>query len=123
MSVNWEEIEWYSRGRTTADTGPSATISKGGRVVLNEQALAMLPEVPEAFQVGVVTGSRGKVTLVLQAAAKADPGSLVLNAQGKKYSLNTKRFLTDKGLTSHFGTTKAITPEYDEEHNALIANL
>jgi hypothetical protein len=91
--------------------------------VLNEQAIALLPEVPEAFLVGVVTGSRGKVTLVLQAAAKSDSGSLVLNSQGRKYSLNTKKFLTDKGLTTHFGTTKATKPEYDEEHNALIANM
>ncbi len=123
MSVDWNQVEWYSRSRSTADSGPSVTISKGGRIVLNEQALALLPEVPEAFQVGVVTGSRGKATLVLQAASKSDSGSLVLNSQGRKYSLNTKKFLTDKGLTIHFGTAKANKLEYDKEHNALIANL
>ncbi len=123
MSIDWERVEWYSRSRATTDSGPSVSISKGGRVVLNDRAIAMLPQVPEAFQVGIIAGPRGKTILVLQAAAKADRGSLALNSQGKKYSLNTKRFLTEKGLTTHFGTTKAIKPEYDEEHNVLITNL
>lgn len=123
MSVDWDQIEWYSRSRGGTEAGPVVTISKAGRVVLNEQALRLFGETPEALQVGVFQGSRGKVTLVLQSALKSASGSLALSQQGKRFSLNTSKFLTDRGLTNHFGTDKAIKPEYDQEHNALVINL
>lgn len=123
MSVDWEKVQWYSRSRGSAETGPSVTISKPGRVVLNEEALNLFSERPEAFQVGIFQGNRGKVSLVLQAASKGDSGSLALSKQGTKFSLNTSKFLTDRGLTDHFNSNKASKPEFDEEHNALIINI
>ncbi len=122
MGVDWSSVEWYSRSRTSIESGPSIAVTKAGRVVLNEAAMTLLAQMPEAFQVGVIQGAKGKTTLILQVAKKGDGGSLALAAQGKKHSLNTARFLKEKGLEKVFGTTYNKV-EYDADHSSFIVIL
>jgi hypothetical protein len=120
--IDLSNVEWYSRSRGPAMLGPSVAISKAGRVVLNQEALDLIGQ-PDALQVGIIQGSRGKLTLVLQASAKGDAGSLTLSKQGKsKYSLGTSKFLRDRGLDKHFGNAEGA-PDLDEEANTLAVTF
>jgi hypothetical protein len=122
MSVDWTAVEWYERTRTSGEGGPTVTINKAGRTILNQAALSLFGQVPEALQVGVIQGQRGKTTLVLQAASKGDAGSLALSTQGTKVSINSGRFYKNKGFEKFFATSYS-KPEYDSEHNALVISL
>lgn len=120
--IDLSQVEWYSRSRGPAMIGPTVVVNKGGKTILNEEALALIGH-PEAVQVGVLQGTRSKVTLVLQAAARGDSGALTLSKQGKsKRSVNTTKFLRDRGLDKLFGTVEA-TPELDEETDTLIVTV
>lgn len=123
MTIDWDHIDWYLRTRGAQEEGPAISISKAGRVVMNEDALNLFGKWPPALQVGVIQGNRSEVTLVLKSASKGDTGSLTVTKQGRKFSLNTSKFLKDRGLIDHFGNEKVIKPEFDHEHNALIATL
>jgi hypothetical protein len=123
MDIDWNAIQWYERTRgTSAVVGPSISIGKNGRISLNEQAATLHGAAPEAYQVGLIRGTRGKVTLVLQAAAKSDKGALALSHVGRKYGLNTIKFMTDNELEKFFGS-EYTNLEYDQEHNAIIVSL
>jgi len=119
--IDWSQVDWYSRTRGPAMVGPSVAVNKSGRTVLNDEALSLVGN-PEAFQVGIIQGGRGKTTLVLQAAGAKDAGSLKLTRQGKsKASLNTTKFFRDRGLEKVFESSG--NPDVDEESNTLIVTL
>jgi hypothetical protein len=123
MSINWNEVQWYTRSRSgSAEVGPTLSVSKVGRLSLNEKAVGLHGAVPEAYQVGIVRGNRGKVTLVLQGASKSDQGALALGKVGKKYGLNTAKFLKGNELDKFFGS-EYTNLEFDQEHNAIIVSL
>lgn len=118
-----DQVEWYSRTRGATDIGPSISLNKAGRVVLNQDTLGMFDVTPEAFMVGIIQGRSQKITLVLQAANKGDVGALALTPQGRtKFSLNTSRFFKERGLERLFGEV-GEKPKYDKEHNALLTSL
>lgn len=121
MSVDLSKVQWYQRSRGSIVAGPSVAINKGGRTIINEQAMDLVGN-PEAMQVGILQGGRGKTTLVLKAAAKGESGALVVGRQGKKYALNTARFLKEMGLENHFGKMEN-TPELDEQNDTLFVTL
>ena len=121
--INPEDVIWYSRSRGSIETGPNVSVNKAGRVVVNQEAMNLFDEVPEAMMVGIIPQARGKATLVLQAAKKGDVGALTITKQGKaKFSLNTSRFLKESGLEKHFGSASA-KPEIDRNFNALVVTL
>jgi hypothetical protein len=123
VPIDLSQVEWYRRSRgSSADIGPSVAIGKSGRLTLNEEAIKLFGETPEAMQVGLIMGARGKATLVLQAAKKSDEGSLALAPAGRKFGLNTSKYFKDKGLEKVFNTTYT-KPEFDSEHRVLVVSL
>lgn len=125
MSVNWDQVNWYTRTRgTSATVAPSVNINKAGKVQITEAAIGLIGDAPEAFQVGLFNGRGGRVTLVLQAAMKSDSNSMVVAkpSTSKTYNLNTTKFLTENKLESSFGQ-KGIEVTYDADHKALLVPL
>lgn len=125
MSVNWDNVTWYTRMRgTSATITPSININKAGKVQITEAAIGLIGDAPEAFAVGLYSGRGGRVTLVLQAASKGDAGAMVVSkpASSKTYNLNTTKFLTDNKLESVFGS-KALEATFDADHKALLVPL
>jgi len=124
MSVNWDQVNWYSRTRGTTAVGPTVNINKAGKTQITEAAIGLIGDAPEAFAVGLYQGRGGKVTLVLQAASKGDSGAMAVSkpASSRTYNLNTSKFLADNKLDSVFGT-KGIEVTYDADHKALLVPL
>lgn len=125
MSVNWDNVTWYTRTHVTSATiTPSIKINKAGKVQITEAAIGLIGDAPEAFAVGLYSGRGGRVTLVLQAASKGDSGAMAVAkpATSKTYNLNMTKFLTDNKLESVFGS-KALEVTFDADHKVLLVPL
>lgn len=123
MSVDMSKVIWYTRTRGPVAAGPSVTINKAGRLVINDEAMELFGEIPEAVQLGLYDAGRGKISVILQAAAKSDTGSLAVTKQGKsKYSVNSAKFLRDLGHEKMFGSSSSKL-DFDHEHSALVATF
>lgn len=125
MSIDWDSIQWYSRGRAVGATaaGPSVAVNKTGKVVLNEEALKLFTNVPESVTFGIHQGSRVKLSFIIAAANKGDAGALAVSKLGSKYTINTVKFLKDNKLESMFGSAVAVKIDHDEKHDALVVGI
>lgn len=121
MSIDLDTVQWYAKSRTATleSRDPELTINPSGRLSLNRAAVSLFDEKPEAMQFGYVPTNS---VIVLQAAGKKDTDAYAVANTGRRYQINTEKFMKQVGYHTE-GKSVRFAPTFDKERNLLYFSL